>query len=120
MRKKTIEFFSKRGISIDNIGAAGGFQYTDKSIQESINAKFESEMKITAADNEVIAAQKFAKAAEAIRKQKELDVDIKNKEAEADAKRKWNGSLGDGWTLIITDKNAGSTIPGGVILGSKK
>ena len=56
-----------------NLGVAGEFTYTDPDIQTAINTKFTSEMKITAADNEAIAAKKFAAAADAIKMQKEVD-----------------------------------------------
>lgn len=116
MKSKTIEFFSKRGINIDNLGAAGGFGYVDKTIQTSINEKFQSKMKIESANNEVLAAKKFAEAAESIRKQKELDADIEIRKAEAQMKLKWDGHLGDGWTIIEGGK---SSIPGSIILGRK-
>jgi hypothetical protein len=97
MKVKTTRFFKQYGLTIVNIGAAGEFTYTDPSIQAAINTKFTSEMKITAASNEAIAAEKFAKAAESIKKQKELDADVHIKLALADAIREgkltWPGTL---------------------------
>ena len=87
MRADVTEHFAVLGVKIMNIGAAGGFNYIDVSIQESINAKFSSEMKITSAKNEVIAAQKFAEAKNAIEQQKNLDADINIKNAIADGIR---------------------------------
>jgi hypothetical protein len=87
MRKKTTEHFAEFGIKIMNIGAAGGFNYIDKSIQTSINEKFASEMKFTTAENEVKAANKFMQAKEAIAAQKNLDADIEIKQALAEGIR---------------------------------
>jgi len=87
MRKQTIEHFAEFGIEIINIGAAGGFNYVDESIQVSINEKFASEMKFTTAENEVKAANKFMQAKEAIAAQKNLDADIEIKTAIAEGIR---------------------------------
>ncbi len=87
MRNNTTEHFAKLGVRIINIGASGGFDYDDKSIQDAINEKFSSEMKISAAKNEVDAANKFAQARSAIEAQKNLDADINIKNAIADGIR---------------------------------
>lgn len=87
MRISVTEHFKPYGINVVNIGAAGQFVYADKSIQDAINSKYSSEMKITSANNEVIAAQKFAQAKNAIVDQKMLDADIAIKTAFADAVR---------------------------------
>jgi hypothetical protein len=79
MKVKTIAFFKNYGLTIINLGVAGEFTFTDPAISTAINSKFISEMKITAAQNEAEAAQKFAVAAESIRKQKELDADVQFK-----------------------------------------
>ena len=85
MDKKTTEFFLERGIRIDNLGAAGEFHYLNPEIQTAINAEFVAEKKADAADNEVEAANKFARAANTIRAQKMLDVDVLQREAYAQA-----------------------------------
>ena len=87
MRTQTINYFAGMGVRILNIGAAGQFNYIDEAIQTSINAQFSSEKKIIAAENEVQAANKFARAAESIRKQKNLDADMNIKDAIATAIR---------------------------------
>jgi hypothetical protein len=87
MRVKTIRHFADMGVKIMNIGAAGGFDYTDETIQIAINEKFASKMKIEAADNAVTAANKFVKAASAIKAQKTLDVDIELKMSQAELNR---------------------------------
>lgn len=91
MRKDVTEHFSKFGIKIVNIGSAGQFVYTDKSIQAAINSKYSSEMKIAAAKNEVESAKKFAEAKNAIEAQKNLDAEINIKNAIADGIR--NGRI---------------------------
>ena len=87
MRDEVTDHFDKLGIRIMNIGASGGFNYVDQSIQIAINEKFSSEMKITSANNEVAAAQKFAEAKSSIEAQKNLDADIAIKNAIADGIR---------------------------------
>ncbi len=87
MRVATIRHFAALGVRIMNIGAAGQFNYIDKSIQNSINEKFSSEMKIAAAINEVTAAGKFIQAKVAIEAQKNLDANINIKNAIADGIR---------------------------------
>ncbi len=103
MKDKTTKFCKDYGITIINIGAAGEFTYTSPAIQEAINTKFTSEMKITAAQNETIAANKFAVAAEAIKKQKELDVDVQLKLALAEAIK--GGNLTWPNTLVLSGKD---------------
>ncbi len=99
MKEKTISFFKDYGLTVINLGVAGQFTYTDKEIQNAINTKYISEMKVTAAQNEVDAANKFASAAEAIKKQKELDADVKIKDALAEAIR--TGKLTWPQTLVM-------------------
>ncbi len=97
MKEKTTEFFAARGIRIDNIGAAGEFTYTEPAIQTAINSQFIAEKKNDAAKNEVMAAEQYAKAAEAIKSQKNLDaqVNLTNALAEAikDGKLTWPQTL---------------------------
>ena len=91
LRDSARVFFAEKGILIENIGAAGQFMYTEKEIQDAINAKFVAEMKVKAADDEVAAAQKFMKARKSIEAQQTLDADIKIKHAYANYLNKWNG-----------------------------
>ncbi len=85
MRKNVTEHFSKFGVLIMNVGSAGQFTYSAPEIQKAIDAKFESEMKIQSANNEVLAANKFAQAKNTIVDQKMLDADIAIKLAFAKA-----------------------------------
>ena len=87
MRDSSVSHFSKLGVRVMNLGAAGQFSYIDENIQDAINDKFSSEMKITSANNEVIAAEKFAKARSSIEAQKNLDADINIKNAIAEGIR---------------------------------
>ena len=99
MKSRTIRFFKGYGLTIINLGVAGEFTYTDAKIQDAINTKFTSEMKITAAQNEADAANKFAAAAESIKKQKELDADVNLKNAIATALT--NGKITLPTTLVM-------------------
>jgi len=87
MRKDVNSHFAEYGVEIINIGAAGQFTYVDQAIQDAINAKFTSEMKVTEAANAVKAANNFAQAKNAITDQKQLDADINIKNAIADGIR---------------------------------
>lgn len=87
MKTKTAAFFIKRGVRLDNIGAAGEFHYLNPEIQTAINLEFVAEKKRDAAENEVAAAQQFLRAASAIKAQKKLDAEILIMEAFAEAIR---------------------------------
>jgi len=85
MRKDVTEHFAQFGIKIMNVGSAGQFSYTNKAIQDAIDAKYASEMKIQSARNEVQAANLFAQSKNSIVDQKMLDADIAIKMAFASA-----------------------------------
>lgn len=87
MRKQVIEHFAQYGVLIMNIGSAGQFVYANEKIQDAINDKYASEMKIITAKNESDAAIKFAQSKDAITAQKMLDADINIKNAIADGIR---------------------------------
>ena len=91
LRTEARQFFLKKGIYIENIGAAGQFIYTEKEIQEAINSKFSAEMKVKAAKDEAEAAKEFLKAKSAIEAQKMLDANIALMHAQANYLNKWNG-----------------------------
>lgn len=115
MKRQTTEYFADKGIRIDNIGAAGQFNYLDKAIQESINQKFTAEMKEDAAIKEKNAALTFAQAKSAIEAQKNLDADIRIKEALAIAIEE--GKLTWPNQLVIGPDNADGLI--GIIAGKQ-
>ena len=111
MRVKTVVYFATMGVKIMNVGAAGGFNYIDEKIQIAINEKFASEMKFTTASNEVKAAKKFAEAKNAIKAQKELDVDIEIKLSQANL----NNGMAEGFkngTLVFPKVMAPSMLEG--------
>lgn len=115
MKSKTTKYFAEKGIRIDNIGAAGQFNYLDKDIQTAINSKFTAEMKEVAAIKEKNAALTFAQAKSAIEAQKNLDADINIKNALADAIRE--GKLTWPSQLVMGSDNAEGLI--GIIAGKK-
>jgi hypothetical protein len=100
MKEKTTEFFASRGIRIDNIGAAGEFTYTEPEIQTAINSQFIAEKKNDAAKNEVMAAEQYAKASEAIKSQKNLDAEVNMMNALAEAIK--GGKLTWPETLVLS------------------
>jgi hypothetical protein len=100
MEQKTKDFFTTRGIRIDNIGAAGEFTYTEPDIQVAINSQFIAEKKNDAAKNEVAAAQEYAKAGEAIKSQKNLDAQVNIMNALAEAIK--SGRLQVPQTLVMS------------------
>ena len=106
MKETTVKFFKGFGLTIINLGVAGEFTYTKSAIQDAIDSKFISQMKIAASLNEVDAANNFSKAGDAIRKQKELDADIniKNSFAKAisEGNLTWPATLviGQGMTMM--------------------
>lgn len=68
------EKFLKKGVTIENIGAAGGFNYVDDDIQKSINEKFAAEQRKRAAKDDRLAAEEFARAEVAARKKMEVEI----------------------------------------------
>jgi hypothetical protein len=85
--------FAEKGITIDYVGAAGGLVYTDPSIQEAINKKFSAEMDRSAETDRRIAAQEFAKASEARKKQIDIEIMRMNAEANLERAKRWDGKL---------------------------
>lgn len=52
VRNDVVEYFADKGITITVLGMKDGLEYTDPTIQQSINDKFSSEMKLTTQENE--------------------------------------------------------------------
>ena len=115
MDGKTTDFFVKRGIRIDNLGAAGEFHYLNPEIQTAINMEFIAEKKRDAAENEVAAANQFSRAATSIKAQKKLDAEILIMEAYAEAIR--TGKLPIPNTLVIDGKMSLMDVYGATNLG---
>lgn len=105
--KATIEHFKNYGITISNIGNAGGLYYDDRRIQAAINDTANAEMSIQVAMKEKLAqdernkqivataiaqadaAREFAKAKDAQEAKTHLDIERMN----AEARLKWDGKL---------------------------
>lgn len=109
--KETIADFKQYGVTITNLGLAEGMVYDNPDIQKSIDAVFGAEMKIQSedrlaeaqkatnarlfsiAENERKQAEEFAKAAEARKKQADVEVAIKFADAILIWANKWDGHL---------------------------
>lgn len=52
VRTDVVSYFEERGITITVLGMKDGLEYDDPTIQQSINDKFSSEMKLTTQENE--------------------------------------------------------------------
>lgn len=52
VRADVVSYFEERGITITVLGMKDGLEYDDPTIQQSINDKFSSEMKLTTQENE--------------------------------------------------------------------
>lgn len=90
--KETKEYFTKKGVQIDNLGYSEGMTYTDSNIQKSINETFQAEMAVQKAKQKVEEAKQTRAAAEEFAKAKEAasakaDVDIKLMLAQAELNR---------------------------------
>lgn len=103
----TIVHFKEYGITISNIGNAGGLDYDDDRIQAAINDTANAEMRIQVAQKEKLAqdernkqtvatataeadaAREFMKAKDA----QEARIRLKIEEMNAQARLKWNGEL---------------------------
>lgn len=107
----TIPYFKKMGITIASLGLAEGMIYRDTEIQEAINNAFTAEMNIKVQEQERLAqaeineknvdiataerraADEFAKAAEARKKQAEVEISIMLAKAKLMWVEKWDGKL---------------------------
>lgn len=87
VRDDVVTYFADRGITITVLGMKDGLEYDDPAIQQSINEKFSSEMRLTTQENENkrILSEAQAKA----------DAIILEAEAQAEANRKLAESLTD-------------------------
>ncbi len=92
--------FAGRGITLDNFGFSEGMTYTDASIQQAINKKFEADMLKSTAQSQAEAAKNFMVAKDAIEAQQELEFKKKMNDAQADLLhaqaemlRHWNGQV---------------------------
>lgn len=108
---ETIQDFEQFGVTITNLGLAEGMVYSNPKIQEFIDSVFEAEMKIQQEDklvnaqtktntrllsiavNERKQAEEFSKAAEARKKQAEVEVALKLADAKLKWVEKWDGKL---------------------------
>lgn len=109
--KETKDHFKKYGITILNIGAAGGFGFDDQKMQIAINAVQTAEMDVQAAKQEKLAqdqrniksvamavaarqaAEEFAKAKESQMAMRELEIKMIQVSATLEAAKRWNGAL---------------------------
>lgn len=130
--KETSDEFKQYGITIPNLGLAEGMVYENPKIQESIDAVFAAEMKIQSEDrltdaqsktnarllsiaiNERVQAEEFAKAAEARKKQADVEVAIKLADAKLKWADKWDGHLPEkilpeGSNLLMSIDNPGNS-----------
>jgi len=112
-KKELTEHFKARGVTIDTFGLVGGLEYENREIQRAINRNFKSALEIENRKNERIAqdeinhklidqadaeqkaAEKFAKAADARKKQIQLEIDMINAKARKAWAERWNGVLPD-------------------------
>lgn len=91
VRTDVVNYFEERGITITVLGMKDGLEYDDPTIQQSINDKFSSEMKLTTQENENrrIVSEAEAKAeANRILSESITDEILKQQYYE-----KWNGQL---------------------------
>jgi hypothetical protein len=88
---KAKEAFAKRGITIDNFGFTEGMTYSDTSIQNAINKRFEADVLKGSADAAVIAANKFAQAKESIEAMQRVEQQKKLVDGQIEMMKKWNG-----------------------------
>jgi hypothetical protein len=110
VEKLTKEHFKTYGITVQNVGSAGGLAFDDKiqaAINETANAEMnieiarkekvaneqKNEQKIAAARAERMAAEEFAKAKEALIEKNHLDIQRMQAEAMLEAAKKWNGGM---------------------------
>lgn len=120
----TIKHFKEYGITISNIGSAGGFDYDDERIQKAINDTANAEMDIEVAKKEKAAqdernkqlvakataeadaAAEFAKSAGAQTAKVRLEIERMN----AEARLKWDGKYPE--KTLVLPQGAGNVLLG--------
>lgn len=125
VEKITIAHFKEYGITISNVGSAGGFDYDDDRIQKAINDTANAEMSIEVARKEkeaqdernkqivakakaeADAAEEFAKAKDASVAKVRLEIERMN----AEARLRWDGKLPEK-TLILPQGNQANMLLG--------
>ena len=107
LEREVAEAFEPYGITIRSIGANGGFNYTDKSIQVEINKEFASTLAKKTAKNNADAAKEFEKASIAMEAKQRVENIRMIGEAQAEAIKikasKWNGA----YPSTVTFLNSG-------------
>lgn len=120
--KETIDNFSKYGITIATVGNAGGLEFEDPKIQESIDATARAEMAIEIArksklaqdqqneleaskaanENKMLieraiaqrsASEEFAKAKDSQESRVRLEIERVRADAQYEAAKRWNGQM---------------------------
>ncbi|MBV8656832.1 MAG: hypothetical protein JO142_03305 [Burkholderiales bacterium] len=87
------EAFGAKGITIDNLGFVEGMTYHDSRIQDAINKKFEADVQVEAAKQQLAAAETLAKAQAAVQVQQELEMRKRDLDLRAKAIEKWDGHM---------------------------
>ncbi len=90
------EAFEPFGITVRSVGASGGFNYIDATIQSKINDEFASTLALEIARNQASAAREFARSAEAMEERQKVENLKLLGEARAEAvtikASRWNGA----------------------------
>ena len=92
-RTEAQQFFSARGITIDNFGFTEGMTCHDPQIQDAINKKFVADTQVQTAHQMVEAAQVQAQASAAVQGQQDLLMRQRALDIQQKAVDKWNGVL---------------------------
>lgn len=90
-QKETREFFTNRGITIDNFGFTEGMTPNDNRIQEAINKKFEADIAVGIAEQQMMAAKKIAEASGAVQIKQDLEIRMKLADLAITMANKWDG-----------------------------
>ncbi|WP_374353603.1 SPFH domain-containing protein [Chitinimonas sp.] len=91
--KEAQAFFGPKGVTIDNIGFVEGMSYHDSRIQDAINKKFEADVQVEAAKQQLTAAETLAKAGAAVQVQQDLEMRKREQDLRARAIEKWDGHM---------------------------
>lgn len=91
--KEAQAFFHPKGVTIDNLGFVEGMSYHDARIQDAINKKFEADVQVEAAKQQLTAAETLAKAGAAVQVQQDLEMRKRELDLRAKAIEKWDGRM---------------------------
>jgi hypothetical protein len=110
-RTETQEYYAKRGITIDTLGYTEGMNYHDKNIQDAINKKFQADIGVKTAAQQLAAAKLTGSARDAMAAQQQQTIHMRELDIMDTMAHRWNGSGIVPQFVITNDGKIETTVP---------